>query len=204
MRIHEDLIKLRRLVGGLKAEVRQGVSFKVKMGSALMEKIRSGADDLGMPMAGAPIKVDFTSERVPTEKGIDTLVTVATTLRFMSGDGTYVDFVGLGQGGDKQDKAAGKAFSYAWKSAIIQALSLPDDDMLDTDMEEHPFGKPEAKKVAKPFSAVVDMLNRVNTKYELEAAEIEVKKYKWEPTERSIISEAHDRAQLRVTLRVTK
>jgi hypothetical protein len=41
MKIHEDLIKLRKLVGGLKAEVRQGVSFKVKMGSALMEKIRS-------------------------------------------------------------------------------------------------------------------------------------------------------------------
>ena len=55
-----------------------------------------------------------------------TLVHVKATVRIMAPDGSYIDMVGSGHGGDGDDKAGGKASTYAWKRrhSLRDSLSL--------------------------------------------------------------------------------
>ena len=62
-----------------------------------------------------------------------TLVHVVATVRLIAPDGSYLDCVGSGHGGDVDDKAGGKASTYAWKDAILKGLTIPHEDMVDTD-----------------------------------------------------------------------
>lgn len=150
--ILKDLVELRKRVGGLAAKQRQGVMYKVKDARELMEKLRDAGDELGMPMVGAV--VDSTSYDVAgfetwnnkANKMVPQLVTHTTvTVRFMSNDGSYVDFKGSGHGSSNDDKAGGKASTYAWKDAVVKGLSLPDKDMKDTDDESTPMERGATK-----------------------------------------------------------
>lgn len=144
------------------------------------------------------------SELVKTEtkrtERPSTIVTCKMTIRFMSDDGSFEDFVGFGQGGDTQDKAGGKASTYAWKDGVTKALSLPDADMVDTDDEQFPLEKPEpVKEVTRPLRKVIDMFQAATTKADLEAARNEVKKYpNWTPDERTQLNNENEKAKGRV------
>ncbi len=227
-KIHTDLVALRKKIGGLKAEKKGGVMFPVKSAKGLMIKLRDAADELNMPMAGAPIAVEFqeraislgstvevttrtsfsektedddASELTKTEtKTTDrpsTIVTCKMTLRFMSDDGSYVDFVGFGQGGDTQDKAGGKASTYAWKDGTTKALSLPDADMVDTD-DEQPFEEPVKKEPERPLAKILKQFADATTLADVETAKNEVKKYTWGPQERDVLQGALIKAKGRV------
>lgn len=155
MKIWNDLIELRKKVGGLKSQQRNGVMFPVKSAKDLMDKIRKGADELNMPMAGATISsntFDVPGFQV-YNKGAGQMVPqlvchTTVTVRFMSDDGSFVDFSGSGHGSSNDDKAGGKASTYAWKDAVVKGLSLPDSEMVDTDDESVPLAKssPAVKK----------------------------------------------------------
>ncbi len=127
-----DLVELRRLVGGLKAERKGGVPFPVKSAKDLMSKLRGALDEMNMSI----LVTDQQITHVPSEKQI--IVHVVTTIRIVSSDGTFVESVGSGHGASNDDKAGGKADTYAWKSAVVKALSIPDEDMVDTDDESKP------------------------------------------------------------------
>ena len=156
-KIWTDLVELRKKVGGLKAERKPGVTFAVKSAKDLMIKLRDAADELGMPVAGAiveSITYDLPGIQVFSKPGIGCHTSVK--VMFMSSDGSNVIFAGSGHGTSNDDKAGGKASTYAWKDAVIKGLSLPDDDMIDTDDESSPITKPvtsnvAAKAVAKTF-----------------------------------------------------
>lgn len=201
-KIYTDLIALRKKIGGLKAEKKGGVQFPVKSAKDLMDKLRKAADELNMPMAGAPVAMEYSERPTRAADGTDkgTIVTCKTTVRFMSDDGSYVDFTGFGQGGDTQDKAGGKASTYAWKDAVVKPLSLPDADMVDTDDEQFPLEKPEpVKEVTRPLRKVIDMFQAAATKADLEAARNEVKKYpNWSPGERTQLNNENEKAKGRV------
>lgn len=144
--IFSDIVKLRQAIGGLVAEKRNGVSFPVKSAKDLMLKLRNAADDLGMPLAGAPIET--TVVQIPDFKlyNKDALTChVVVKVRFMSSDGSYLDGVGSGHGSSNDDKAGGKASTYAWKDAVVKILSLPDDEMVDTDDVSIPVSINEKK-----------------------------------------------------------
>ena len=100
MKVYTDLIALRKAIGGLKANKKNGIMFPVKSAKDLMERLRDAADDLGMPLAGA-IVVSNTQLIPPLQifnkDGIGSHTTV--TVRFQSSDGSYVDFCGSGHGG---------------------------------------------------------------------------------------------------------
>jgi hypothetical protein len=64
--------------------------------------------------------------------------------RFYAPDGSFVDVVTMGEGLDTSDKASNKAMSAAMKYAFIELLSLPTEDIEDSDRES-----PEAKKPTK-------------------------------------------------------
>jgi hypothetical protein len=63
------------------------------------------------------------------------MVHVTSIVRLAAEDGSFVDFVGSGHGQDRDDKAGGKASTYAWKDAILKGLCLPEVDIEDTDNE---------------------------------------------------------------------
>jgi uncharacterized lipoprotein NlpE involved in copper resistance len=194
-KIHSDLVALRRKIGGLKAEKKSGVMFPVKSAKDLMDKLRKAADELNMPMAGAPISIKFNDRA--TDKG--TVVSCRTTIRFMSDDGSYVDCVGFGQGGDTQDKAGGKASTYAWKDGVVKALSLPDAEMVDTD-DEQPFeDKQPVKEVERPLAKILKQFSDAATLADVETAKNEVKKYTWGPAERDQLQGALIKAKGRVS-----
>lgn len=177
-KITSDLIALRRKIGGLPAEAKQGVMYKVKSAKELHIKLREAADELNMPLAGAIVQQS--TEQMPVIQGTDRngkpttffLVACVTTVRFMSDDGSYEDFVGSGNGGGNDDKSGGKASTYSWKDAIIKGLCLPDEEMVDTD--DGPGTLPTATPVVKlpppSFKAVLAAIQGSQTKVNLEEA----------------------------------
>lgn len=177
-KITSDLLALRRKLGGCVAEQKQGVMFKVKSAKDLHIRLRTAADELNMPMAGAV--VHQSTEQLAPIQGVDRkgqpqttfMVACVTTVRFMSDDGSFEDFVGSGNGAGNDDKSGGKASTYSWKDAIIKGLCLPDDEMVDTDDENVPLpvAGPVVKLPPPSFDAVVQAIRAAKTKVELEQA----------------------------------
>lgn len=156
-KILTDLIALRNEVGGLVANKNNFVPYPVKSAKDLMLKLRNAADKLGMVTAGAPVAQCVTQlegvEFAKRDKQTGNSITVpgvgchvVVTVRFMSSDGSFLDFAGSGHGTSEDDKAGGKASTYAWKDAVVKALSLPDDEMVDTDDESIPVNVSPPKK----------------------------------------------------------
>lgn len=151
-KILSDLIELRAEIGGLRAEKKNGVMYPVKSAKDLMLKLRKAGDELKMPVIAGVVNQTVTQlEGVEFyRKSVDKNVPgvgchVVCTIRFVSSDGSHMDFVGSGHGTSEDDKAGGKASTYAWKDAVVKALSLPDDEMLDTDDESVPVANPVKK-----------------------------------------------------------
>ena len=57
-------------------------------------------------------------------------------------DGSSVSFAGIGEGCDTSDKAAGKALSYAYKTAIFQLFAVPVAGQDDPDQIVHNVEQP--------------------------------------------------------------
>jgi hypothetical protein len=166
-KIYKDIISLRELIGGLQAKKKDnGPKFAVKDAKELMLKLRAAGDKLGMPIVGAV--VSQTTHHYPTrDLGVNkygtamfgTMVHVTSTVRFMSDDGSFIDVVGSGHGGDDQDKAGGKASTYAWKDAILKGLSIPDAEMLDTD-DEQPFQSFQKTTLVSILNSIASVTSR--------------------------------------------
>jgi hypothetical protein len=122
--------KIRAHVGGLKSvKTPGGAAFPVRSGKELMIKLRAALDEYGYD---APV-VDIEGGDVPTDKG--TTAFLKATVELRCPDGSFTQFVGAGHGADRDDKAGGKASTYAWKDALTKGLSIPDAEMADTDDE---------------------------------------------------------------------
>lgn len=158
--IHGLLRDLRIAVGGIAAKKQAGgPMFPVRGAKELAQKLAQALCDLNM--VAYPIAQEvhhFETDKIPDNKTASgkpvfrTLSHVKTTVRIGAPDGSYVDAVGSGHGGDVDDKGGGKADTYAWKSALLKGLCIPEQDMLDTDDEE-PSKRDEAKAKAKSAQA---------------------------------------------------
>lgn len=139
--IHGLLLKLREEVGSLAAKKQQGgPMFPVRGAKELNQKLAEGLRKLNLLAPVVDQKVTHLDTKdIPAninDRGrptFRTLVHVVATVRIIAPDGSYLDFVGSGHGGDVDDKAGGKASTYAWKDAILKGLSVPHEDMVDTD-----------------------------------------------------------------------
>lgn len=142
-KIHQGMTDLRRAVGSLAAKKQQGgPMFPVRSAKELMQKLAEGLDELGMQAFPVAQEVHhFDTSTIPSNATASgkpvfrTLAHVKATVRVAASDGSYVDVVGSGHGGDVDDKAGGKADTYAWKSALLKGLCVPEQDMPDTDDE---------------------------------------------------------------------
>lgn len=110
-------LELRKSVGVVEAKKKDGVKFKVRSAEDLIDKIRAKANELGIliyPVAaggkGHVVEDGTLAEQI--------LGVVAQSVE----DGSTLRFEGFGLGADNQDKAGGKAGTYAFKQALIQAL----------------------------------------------------------------------------------
>ncbi len=129
------LIALRKKVGGLQARKQTGgPAFAIKSSKELEIKLREACDDLDIPVC-SPVGVD--GGNIDADRGTVAFVKVVQRIGCM--DGSFIDFVGIGHGADAQDKAAGKASTYARKDALSKGLIAPDKEMVDTDDEESPI-----------------------------------------------------------------
>lgn len=129
--IHAALIRLRKAIGGLQARRQaNGPAYAVKSAKDLGIKLRDALDTVGL--IASVVGQDVTI--LPTDRG--TACHVKSLIRVEAPDGSFRDFVGSGHGMDKDDKAGGKASTYAWKDAWVKGLNLPDAEMVDTDDEE--------------------------------------------------------------------
>lgn len=154
-KIHEGLTSLRRAVGSLAAKKQQGgPMFPVRSAKELMQKLAEALDELGMQAFPISQEVHhFDTANIPSNATASgkpvfrTLAHVKSTVRVAAADGSFADVVGSGHGGDVDDKAGGKADTYAWKSALLKGLCVPEQDMPDTDDEE-PSAGPSSDELA--------------------------------------------------------
>lgn len=144
--VFQKFAQLRAEVGVLKAKKKDGVKFKVRSADELADRIRPEAERLGLLIY--PIGAEGKGHVV--ENG--TLAEVTITLRIRAvEDGSYFDIQGFGLGADNQDKAGGKAGTYAWKVALVQALTAGGEkDTDDTDTPIKGGVKPAARKGPPP------------------------------------------------------
>lgn len=154
--IHDLMRALRLEVGAVKA-VKQagGPMFPVRGAKDLAQKLADALNKLNMeaPVVAQEI-VLMDTDKIPgntTNSGkpvFRTLAHVKATVRLIAPDTSFIDMVGSGHGGDVDDKSGGKASTYAWKDAILKGLSIPHEDMVDTD-DDSTTGE-ETPKPAKP------------------------------------------------------
>lgn len=110
-------LELRKAVGTVEAKKKDGVKFKVRSAEDLIDKIRAKSNELGI----------LIYPRASNGKGHvvedGTLAEQVLTVHAQAvSDGSILAFEGFGLGADNQDKAGGKAGTYAFKQALIQAL----------------------------------------------------------------------------------
>ncbi len=200
--IHAGLRDLRRAVGSLAAKKQQGgPMFPVRSAKELMQKLAEALDELSLHAFPIAQEVThFETDKIPqnaTSSGkpvFRTLVHVKATVRVGASDGSYIDVVGSGHGGDVDDKAGGKADTYAWKLALLKGLCVPEQDMPDTDDEApsatadgpkasgagpkpHPVKAPAPSAAAESPSELANVIKRIEsaTREELAAIKEEIK-----------------------------
>ena len=93
-----------------------------------------------------------------------------------SEDGSTMEFMGIGEGCDTSDKAAGKALSYAYKTALFQLFAIPVEGQEDTDSVVHQVDQPFLPAaLSQKAYAILDRLNAVETSEDLKAIGAELK-----------------------------
>ena len=96
---------------------------------------------------------------------------IETVYRFVNVDKPeeYIDMVSYGDGVDSQDKAPGKAMTYADKYALLKAYKIQTGD----DPDKDPSGELKgAEKASKPLitDKQIEMINRLYTAEQIAAA----------------------------------
>lgn len=165
--IHSKLLGLRREIKSLAAKKTPNVPFPVRGAKDLAQKL---ADALNKLELIAPV-VDQKITHLPTGAelvGVNksgapayrSLVHVVATVRVIAPDGSFVDMVGSGHGADSDDKAGGKASTYAWKDALLKGLTIPDQDMIDTDDTAGDEPRQYDARTAADSRAVLNQLDK--------------------------------------------
>lgn len=177
---------LRSSVGLLEAKTKDKVRFKVRSADELYDKLNAAANDLGILIYPCPALSSGRGHAVDggtmAEVGLHV---VAQAIE----DGSRLSFWGFGLGADQQDKAGGKAGTYAFKQAIVQAClaggtkqpkshRMPDTDDTDTPIPGgvRPARKPADGDPVKTPDEIEALFTAAETSRQYNAAMAEVKR----------------------------
>lgn len=157
--IHDMMRQLRIEIGAVAAvqsKEKFGPKFPVRGAKDLAQKLANALNTLNMeaPVIAQEVNLLPTdqipgNERQSGNPVFRTLAHVKATVRLIAPDTSFIDMVGSGHGGDVDDKSGGKASTYAWKDAILKGLSIPHEDMVDTDDDSSTGGGESAGNRAK-------------------------------------------------------
>jgi hypothetical protein len=143
-------LELRKQVGVIQAKQKPGMRFKTRSNEEVLDKCRSVANELGILIY--PTDVNG-STGFPVEDGTLASVQLGIVAQSIE-DGSAIRLAGFGLGADSQDKAGGKAGTYAFKQALLQALLAQGAE--DTDDTDTPIKggvrriKPQTTKIELP------------------------------------------------------
>lgn len=154
--IHEKMLALRLATGALEAKRTPGADgrapqFPVKSAKELMQKHSQAMVDLDLlciPLEMTPMPIAdvmFTGKNGP-QPGTGTYL--LEKLRYIAPDGSYYEGMGFGGGLDRDDKAGGKASTYAYKDGVLKILGIPEKELVDTD-DEAGQGEDRTKKAPR-------------------------------------------------------
>lgn len=187
--IHAKVRELRAHVGSVEAKKANGVMFPVRGAKELMQKLAQACHDCNVTVACIQqVPHYYDASQIPDNKTSSgkpvfrTLVHVIATVRIAAEDGSFIDVQGSGHGGDVDDKAGGKASTYAVKDALFKGLMIPDKDIVDTDDEQpsERAEKPRATKTKDPApdtggSGILEMIAAAKSTADLDAIKAKVK-----------------------------
>lgn len=152
-------LQLRKRVGNVALVQKQGMKFKTRAATETYDKVREAADELGILI--------YPHEGKGEGKVIESGTLCDVQLNIIAQaveDGSCLSIFGYGLGADTQDKAGGKAGTYAFKQALIQAClaggeKAPKKDKaitVDTDDDDAPIPDGVKPKSNKPTQAGVE------------------------------------------------
>jgi hypothetical protein len=151
---------LRGLVGVLEAKTKQGVKFKVRSAEDLYDKVAKAANHLGILIY--PVPEGSSGKGHIVDSGTLAEVSLHVVCQAIE-DGSRLSLWGFGLGADNQDKAGGKAGTYAFKQAVVQGTlaggtkAPPSHKMPDTDDTDTPIpGGVRPKKPAGDVKLTVE------------------------------------------------
>lgn len=106
------------------------------------------------------------------------LVRINVTYRAVcTEDGSSITFSAIGEGCDTSDKAAGKAMSYAYKTAMFQVFCVPVEGQEDPDQVVHQIAQPFVPAaVAMEAERLKDVISACETTGELDAVAAQIGK----------------------------
>ncbi|MGV2452485.1 ERF family protein [Chryseobacterium sp.] len=190
--LYKAILKVMKAVKNIDKSMTVGTgtnSYKGVADKDVKYQIGKAMEENGLAMIPIEVKPTLQIERweetnqYGTKNKQQIFTEVTTKYLLIHESGESIEVVGYGHGVDTQDKAAGKATTYALKYALLYTFMVPTGEILDTDkdhsdtIETPPAKKPEQKlRILKYGSKQWDQLTERIGKGETITKE-ELKKY---------------------------
>ncbi|WP_343680038.1 ERF family protein [Chryseobacterium arthrosphaerae] len=190
--LYKAILKVMKAVKNIDKSMTVGSgsnSYKGVADKDVKYQIGKAMEENGLAMIPIEVKPTLQIERweetnqYGTKNKQQIFTEVTTKYLLIHESGESIEVVGYGHGVDTQDKAAGKATTYALKYALLYTFMVPTGEILDTDkdhsdaIETPPAKKPEPKlRILKYGSKQWDQLTERIGKGETITKE-ELKKY---------------------------
>ena len=153
--LSKSIIKVQQTVKNLEKNSRVGIGRNGYDGTKMfdvMQAFNSAMSDNGLSILTVDIqdeiKIDRWEDNGRTRQSV--FVSVKTKYLLLHSSGESLELCGYGHGTDSQDKASGKALTYALKNTLINTFLTPVGKIEDTDTthsNDIPVPAPKIKKL---------------------------------------------------------
>lgn len=145
MNIYEKMAKatekINKVAKGLTVETGKGKGYKAVSESDVLAAVKPIEAELGIysyPASREVIEMGVITCKTQYGDAQRRLISIATTYRFVNTEDStdYLEVITYGDGVDAQDKAPGKAMTYADKYALLKAYKIQTGDDPDKDASD--------------------------------------------------------------------
>lgn len=149
MNIYEKMAKatekIAKVAKGLTVETGKGKGYKAVGEADVLAAVKPIEAELGIysyPVSREIVEQGLTTVKTQYGEGLRRLFSIATVYRFVNTENPdeYIDVTTYGDGIDSQDKAPGKAMTYADKYALLKAYKIQTGDDPDKDASDEITG----------------------------------------------------------------